>query len=79
MLLNDYLFGKELFIRFTVRVFRECYQFFVCRSFPFGFEGGLWNVIVFIPDHCFSIYFTTGLSSSIYFTTGLSSSPPRPH
>ena len=28
---------------------------FLCPSFPFGVEGGLWDVIVFIPDHCLSI------------------------
>ena len=26
-------------------------------SFPFGIEGGMWDVIVLIPDHCLSIYF----------------------
>ena len=25
-----------------------------CR---FGIEGGMWDVIVLIPDHCLSIYF----------------------
>ena len=30
----------------------------VCVSFfPFGIEGGIWDVIVLIPDHCLSIYF----------------------
>ena len=33
----------------------------VCLSFPFGIEGGMWDVIVLIPDHCLSIYF--GISS----------------
>ena len=28
--LNDHLFGKELFIRFTLRVFRERLLVFVC-------------------------------------------------
>ena len=23
----------------------------------FGFEGGMWDLIVLIPDHCLSIYF----------------------
>ena len=32
-------------------------KFCVCPSFPFGIEGGIWDVIVFIPDHCLSIYF----------------------
>ena len=30
----------------------------VCPSFPFGIEGGMWDVVVLIPDHCLSIYFS---------------------
>ena len=26
------------------------------HSFPFGIEGGMWDVIVLIPNHCPSIY-----------------------
>ena len=39
--LNDHLFGKELFIRFTVRIFRG--RLFICMhaSFSFGFEDGM--------------------------------------
>ena len=33
---TDHLLGKELFIRSTVRVFRERLSIFVCSSFPFG-------------------------------------------
>ena len=25
-------------------------------SFPFGFEGGIWDLSEFIPKHCLSIY-----------------------
>ena len=25
-------------------------------SFPFGFEGEMWNLIVLVPDYCFSFY-----------------------
>ena len=51
------MFGKELFIRFTALDFRGCLSRFVCVSFfPFGFEGGLLDLIVLIPDHCLSIY-----------------------
>ena len=25
-------------------------------SVPFGFEGGMWDLIVSVPDHCFSFY-----------------------
>ena len=34
---------------------------FLC-AFPFGFEGGLWDLIVLVPDCCFSFYFTIGFS-----------------
>ena len=37
--------------------FVNVYQFCVCPSFPFGFKGGMWDMIVLVPDHCLSIYF----------------------
>ena len=40
----------ELFIQFTVRVSRL--SICLCASFPFGFEGGMWVMIVLLPDHC---------------------------
>ena len=33
-------------------------KFCVCPSFPFGVESGMWGVIVLIPDHWLSIYFS---------------------
>ena len=51
-------FGKELFIRFTVSAFHELPSIYVFSYFPFGFEGGMWDLIVSVPDHCFSFYFT---------------------
>ena len=56
--LNDHPFGKELFIRLNLRVSRERLSVFMCDSFPFGFEDGLWNLIVLFPDYCLSIYST---------------------
>ena len=33
---------------------------YVCY-FPFGFEGGVWDFIVLIPNHCITIYsYTSG-------------------
>ena len=32
-------------------------KFCVCPFFPFGIEGGVWDVIVLIPDYCLSIYY----------------------
>ena len=39
-----------------MRVFVHVYQF-LSVSFFFGFEGGMWDLIVLIPDHCLSVYF----------------------
>ena len=27
---------------------------YVFSYFPFGFEGGIWDLIVSVPDHCLS-------------------------
>ena len=55
--LNDHLFGKELFIRFTASAFRKLRSIYVFSYFPFGFEGRMWDLIVSVPDHCLSFYF----------------------
>ena len=31
---------------------------YVFSCFPFGFEGRMWDLIVSVPDHCLSFYFT---------------------
>ena len=56
--LNDHLFGKELFIRFTASAFRKLPSIYVSSYFPFGFEGRMWDLIVLVPDHCLSFYST---------------------
>ena len=56
-MLNDYLFGKQLFIWLIVRVFRECSSFCVCFC-PFGFEDEMLDLIVIIPLFFF-FYFTS--------------------
>ena len=33
------------------------FQVYVCVSFPFGFKGGMGDLVVLIPDHCLSVYF----------------------
>ena len=40
-----------------MRVFRECLSVYAFASFPYGFEGGMWDMIIFIPDHRLSFYF----------------------
>ena len=56
--MNDHLFGKELCIRFTARVFRKLPSFHVFSYFPFGFEGRMLDLIVSFPDHCLFFYLT---------------------
>ena len=50
-------FGKELFIRFTASAFVKLPSICVFGCFPFGFGGGLWGLIVSVPDHSLSFYF----------------------
>ena len=55
--LNDHLFGKELFIRFTASAFRKLPSIYVVSYFTFGFEGRMLDLIVSVPDLCLSLYF----------------------
>ena len=57
-MMKNCLFGEELFVRFTVRVYCESLSVCVCAYFPTGFEGGMWNLIVSVPDHCVSFKFS---------------------
>ena len=66
--LNDHLFGKELFIRFTASAFRKLSSIYVFSYFPFGFEGRMWNLIVSVPDHCLSFYFELDLYTCFRIT-----------
>ena len=50
--------GKSCSIGLLCVSFVNVYHFCVCPSFPFVFEGGMWDLIVLIPDHCHSIYFS---------------------
>ena len=38
--------------------FVNCRQFMSFSYFPFGFEGRMWDLIVSVPDHCLSFYFS---------------------
>ena len=40
----------------------------ITHNFPFGFEGRMWDLIVSVPDHCLSFYFT---SNGSHFTNVL--------
>ena len=44
----------------TAKLLQQCYRYhklYVFSYFPFGFEGGIWDLIVSVPDHCLSFYF----------------------
>ena len=36
----------------------------MCASFPFDLEGGMRDMIVLVPDHCLSFYFTLGINTT---------------
>ena len=59
--MNDHLFKKELFIRFTASAFRKVLSVYVFSYFPFGFEGRMWDLIASVPDHCLSFHFVSYL------------------
>ena len=65
--LNDHLFGKELFIRFTASAFRKLPSIYVFSYFAFGFEGRMWDLIVSVPDHFLSFYFVIFISNYRWF------------
>ena len=42
-----------------MRVLQGCLSVCECASFPFGFEGEMWELIVFlVPDYFFTFYKT---------------------
>ena len=47
----------ELFIWFAASAFRKLPSIYVFSNFPFGFEGGMWDLIVSVHNHCLSFYF----------------------
>ena len=55
----------KLFNRFTVRVFHDYLSICMCASFPFGFEGRMWDMISLFPYHCLSFYVSFPLNSLI--------------
>ena len=55
---------------YCVCVIRERLSFVCICFFPFGFESGVWDLIVLVPDHCLSLYFSYSLSRlSVIFCT----------
>ena len=58
--------GKSCLFGFLYVSFVNVY-YFVCDSFPFGFEFGMWDFVMLIPNHCLSIYFSLFLDSTFIF------------
>ena len=44
---------------FTANAFRKLLSVYVFSYFPFGLGGRMWDLIVSVPDHCLSFYFST--------------------
>ena len=49
-----------------MRVSLERLLIFAYTSFPFGFEGGVWDLIILVPDHLY-FYFETLLMTNPLF------------
>ena len=49
-------FGKSYSFCLPRVPFVNCRQFMY--YFPFDFEGRIWDLIVSVPDHCLSFYFS---------------------
>ena len=52
------VFGEGLFVWFALRVWHGGMSVCECASFHFGFEGGMWDLIVLVLDHCHYFYFS---------------------
>ena len=54
--------GKRCLFGLLCVSFVNAYQFVCVSFFLFVFEGGVWDLIVLIPDHRLSIYFPVAVS-----------------
>ena len=60
-----------MFILFAASAFRKLSSIYVFSYFPFGFEGRIWDLIVSVPDHCLSFYFSSALQAGLMMPTML--------
>ena len=56
--------GKSCSFGLLRMTFVSVCQILCVSSFPFGIKGRMWVVIVLIPDHCLSVYFTSYANKS---------------
>ena len=55
----------------TASAFRKLSSIYVFSYFPFGFEGRIWDLIVSVPDHCLSFYFSpSGVTRQYHTSSG---------
>ena len=47
-----------MFNKLFVNSVHKLSSIYVFSYFLFGFEGRIWDLIVSVPDHCFSFYFS---------------------
>ena len=47
-------FGRNLHIEFSRTIVLMVFEF---APFSYGFEAGVWDLIIYIPDHRLSFYF----------------------
>ena len=55
--MDDHLFERGLFVGFAAGAFRGLLSVCVCSCFNFGFVGGMWSLIVSVPDHAYRFTF----------------------
>ena len=48
--------GKSCSFSLLCVAFLNVFELCVCASFPFGYEGGMWDLILLIPDYCLCLY-----------------------
>ena len=55
------------------------YRLSICvyDSFSFGFEGGVWDLMLLVPEHCLSFCFTLNKAYLLHLTELLHSKFPR--
>ena len=55
-----------------MQVYRERLSMCICVSFPFGSEGGMYHLIVLIPDHSISFYLSQEIFAALFTLKRLS-------
>ena len=54
--LKDELSEKRAVYSVCLDEVRELLYSYIYSAFPLGCEGGIWDLIVFVSDHCLSLF-----------------------